>query len=142
MRRAGTIAIAPMNISEAASQSGLPPKTIRYYEDIGLVDPAQRRDNGYRDYAARDVHLLRFLHHARDLGFTVADCRSLLSLYTDRERRSADVKAIALNRIAEIDRKTAELGEMRAVLTTLAEKCHGDERPDCPILDEFATAGE
>ena len=138
MRRAGTEAIAIMNISQAAAQSGLPPKTIRYYEDIGLVDPARRRDNGYRDYAARDVHLLRFLHRARDLGFSVADCRALLSLYTDRDRRSADVKAIALNRIAEIDRKIAELAEMRAVLATLAEKCHGDERPDCPILDDFA----
>jgi Cu(I)-responsive transcriptional regulator len=129
-----------MNISEAALQSGLPPKTIRYYEDIGLVDPARRRDNGYRDYGERDVHLLRFLHRARDLGFTVADCRALVSLYTDRERRSADVKEIALNRIADIDRKVAELGEMRAVLSTLASKCHGDDRPDCPILDNFSAA--
>lgn len=127
-----------MNISQAAEQSGLPPKTIRYYEDIGLVEPARRRDNGYRDYAERDVHMLRFLHRARDLGFSVADCRSLLSLYTDSDRHSADVKAIALNRIAEIDRKIAELGEMRSVLATLAEKCHGDDRPDCPILDQFA----
>ncbi len=127
-----------MNISQAAEQSGLPPKTIRYYEDIGLVEPARRRDNGYRDYGLRDVHMLRFLHRARDLGFTVADCRALLSLYTDQQRRSADVKAIALKRIADIDRKIAELGEMRLVLATLVEKCHGDERPDCPILDDFA----
>lgn len=127
-----------MNISEAARESGLPPKTIRYYEDIGLVEPARRRDNGYRDYGSRDVYLLRFLYRARDLGFSVADCRALLSLYTDRERRSADVKAIALNRIADIDRKVAELGEMRLVLATLADKCHGDARPDCPILDQFA----
>ena len=139
---AGTIATMPMNISEAAGQSGLAAKTIRYYEDIGLVDPARRRDNGYRDYAVRDVHLLRFLHRARNLGFTVADCRALLSLYTDRKRRSADVKAIALNRIADIDRKVAQLGEMRSVLATLADKCHGDERPDCPILDDFAAAQE
>ena len=131
-----------MNISQAAAQSGLPPKTIRYYEDIGLVDPALRRDNGYRDYGSRDIHLLRFLHRARDLGFTVADCRALLSLYTDRKRRSADVKEIALNRITDIDRKIGELGEMRAVLATLADKCHGDERPDCPILDEFAAGQE
>lgn len=133
--------MAPMNISEAARESGLPPKTIRYYEDIGLVDPARRRDNGYRDYGSRDVHLLRFLHRARDLGFSVADCRALLSLYTDRDRRSADVKALALNRIADIDRKIAELGEMRAVLARLADKCHGDERPNCPILDDFAADG-
>ena len=129
-----------MNIGDAARESGLPPKTIRYYEDIGLVDPARRRDNGYRDYDVRDIHLLRFLHRARDLGFTVADCRALVSLYTDRERHSADVKGIALNRIADIDRKIVELGEMRAVLASLADKCHGDERPDCPILDDFATA--
>jgi MerR family copper efflux transcriptional regulator len=127
-----------MNISEAARESGLPPKTIRYYEDIGLVEPARRRGNGYRDYGSRDVYMLRFLYRARDLGFSVADCRALLSLYTDRERRSADVKAIALNRIADIDRKVAELGEMRLVLATLADKCHGDARPDCPILDQFA----
>lgn len=131
-----------MNISQAAARSGLPPKTIRYYEGIGLVDPALRRDNGYRDYGSRDVHLLRFLHRARNLGFTVADCRALLSLYTDRKRRSADVKEIALNRIADIDRKIGELGEMRTVLATLADKCHGDERPDCPILDEFAAGQE
>ena len=127
-----------MNISQAAEQSGLPPKTIRYYEEIGLVAPARRQGNGYRDYAARDVHMLRFVQRARDLGFSVADCRALLSLYTDSDRHSADVKAIALKRIAEIDRKIAELGEMRAALATLADKCHGDERPDCPILDEFA----
>lgn len=130
-----------MNISQAAEKSGLPPKTIRYYEDIGLVGPARRRDNGYRDYAERDIHMLRFLHRARDLGFSVADCRNLLSLYTDSDRQSADVKAIALNRIAEIDRKIAELGKMRNLLATLADKCHGDERPDCPILDEFAQDG-
>jgi Cu(I)-responsive transcriptional regulator len=128
-----------MNISQVAEASGLPPKTIRYYEDIGLVGPARRRDNGYRDYGSRDVHMLRFLHRARDLGFSVADCRALLSLYTDQQRHSADVKAIALNRIDDIDRKIVELGEMRTVLATLADKCHGDDRPDCPILDDFAS---
>jgi len=127
-----------MNISEAAEQSGLPAKTIRYYEEIGLVEPAQRQDNGYRDYDMRDVHLLRFVQRARNLGFSVADCRTLLSLYTDRARHSADVKALALKRIEEIDRKIIELGEMRTVLAELASKCHGDGRPDCPILDEFA----
>jgi len=127
-----------MNIGDAARLSGLPPKTIRYYEDIGLVAPAQRQDNGYRDYDARDIHMLRFVQRARDLGFSVADCRALLSLYTDRARRSADVKEIAQKRIDEIDRKIAELRAMRAVLATLSERCHGDERPDCPILDEFA----
>lgn len=127
-----------MNISEAAEQAGLPPKTIRYYEDIGLVAPARRRDNGYRDYAERDVHMLRFLSRARGLGFSVADCRALVALYGDRDRKSADVKEIALNRVADIDAKIAELHAMRATLVDLAEHCHGDDRPDCPIIDDLA----
>lgn len=127
-----------MNISEAAEQAGLPPKTIRYYEDIGLVAPARRRDNGYRDYAERDVHMLRFLSRARGLGFSVADCRALVALYGDTDRKSADVKEIALNRVADIDAKIAELHAMRATLVDLAEHCHGDDRPDCPIIDDLA----
>jgi MerR family copper efflux transcriptional regulator len=112
-----------MNISEAAERAGLPTKTIRYYEGIGLVEPAHRRDNGYRDYADRDVHMLRFLSRARGLGFSVADCRALVALYGDTERKSADVKAIALNRVT---------------LVELSENCHGDNRPDCPIIDDLA----
>ena len=129
-----------MKISDVADRSGLPPKTIRYYEDIGLVRPASRRDNGYRDYDARDVEVLRFLKRARGLGFSVADCRNLLSLYQDRERASADVKALARHRVAEIDHKIAELRTMRSALTHLIERCHGDDRPDCPILDDLAGA--
>lgn len=129
-----------MNISEAASRSGLPAKTIRYYEDIGLVVPAARRANGYRDYAERDVHTLKFLSRARNLGFTVAECRALAALYTDRNRRSADVKALALARVDDIDRKLAELRAMRRTLQHLADRCHGDDRPDCPILDDLAGA--
>jgi len=128
-----------MNISEAAEQAGLPAKTIRYYEDIGLVEPARRRDNGYRDYADRDVHMLRFLSRARGLGFSVEECRALVALYADTDRKSADVKEIALNRVTDIDAKIAELQAMRATLVELAETCHGDDRPDCPIIDDLAS---
>ncbi len=128
-----------MNISEAAEQAGLPAKTIRYYEDIGLVEPARRRDNGYRDYAERDVHMLRFLSRARGLGFAVEECRALVALYADTDRKSADVKEIALNRVTDIDAKIAELQAMRATLVELAETCHGDDRPDCPIIDDLAS---
>ena len=127
-----------MNIGEAAARSGLPAKTIRYYEEIGLASSAARLPNGYRDYAERDVHTLKFLHRARDLGFSVEDCRILAALYTDRNRKSADVKALALARIADIDRKLAGLQGLRRTLLHLAERCHGDDRPDCPILDDLA----
>ncbi|NBC32541.1 MAG: Cu(I)-responsive transcriptional regulator [Alphaproteobacteria bacterium] len=127
-----------MNIGQAAAQSGVPAKTIRYYEDIGLVAPASRRGNNYRDYAEEDVAVLRFLKRARSLGFSVEDCRGLLSLYRDRQRASADVKALARSRVAEIDRKIAELESMRATLLDLIERCHGDARPDCPILEDLA----
>ena len=126
-----------MNIGTAAEASGLPAKTIRYYEEIGLVAPA-RRDNGYRDYAEADVHRLRFLHRARGLGFSIDDCRHLLSLYDDKHRASADVKALARQRIGDIDAKIAELQSLRGTLSALVHACHGDERPDCPILNELA----
>jgi Cu(I)-responsive transcriptional regulator len=127
-----------MNISEAAERSGLPAKTIRYYEEIGLVAPANRRANGYRDYSSRDVRMMQFLNRARSLGFTVEHCRMLAALYSDDRRRSADVKALALVRIDDIDRKLAELRSMRRALQHLADRCHGDDRPDCPILDDLA----
>lgn len=129
-----------MNIGEAADQSGLPAKTIRYYEEIGLVTPAARQTNGYRDYAPQDIHTLKFLNRARSLGFSVEDCRALIALYTDRNRKSADVKALALTRIEDIDRKIAELHSMRRAVEQLANQCHGDDRPDCPILDDLANA--
>jgi len=130
-----------MNIGQAAAEAGLPAKTIRYYEEIGLVAPAARTDAGYRDYDDHDIHFLRFVARARGLGFTVEECRELLALYRDRSRASAEVKALALKRVAEIDRKIAELDAMRATLSHLAEQCHGDHRPDCPILDDLAGAG-
>ena len=130
-----------MNIGEAAALSGLPAKTIRYYEEIGLVRPALRAANGYRDYGEGDVRTLIFVQRARSLGFSVRDCRELLALYRDRQRASADVKAVALRRIGDIDRKIAELETLRASLLELAERCHGDERPECPVLDDLAGHG-
>lgn len=126
-----------MNIGDAAERSGLPPKTIRYYEDIGLVHPS-RAGNGYRDYSTADIHRLRFVQRARSLGFTVEECRQLLSLYGDSGRESADVKALAKVKLAEIDRKIEELMGLRKTLNHLVHTCHGDHRPDCPILDELA----
>ena len=132
-----------MNIGQASRASGLPAKTIRYYEDIGLVEPA-RRDNGYRIYSGAHLHNLRFLARARSLGFSIEDCRKLLSLYEDRNRASADVKTMAQAHIAGIEDKIAKLEGMKATLAGLVAACHGDDRPDCPILDDLAgdTAGE
>jgi Cu(I)-responsive transcriptional regulator len=126
-----------MNISDAANECGLPAKTIRYYEDIGLVTPG-RLENGYRDYGEDDLHKLRFLQRARGLGFSVEDCRVLLSLYEDRNRASADVKQIAKTHLAEIERKIAELQSLQKTLSHLVHACHGDDRPHCPIINDLA----
>ena len=126
-----------MNIGQAAERAGLPVKTLRYYEEIGLVAP-DRQPNGYRDYGEAEVHKLRFLQRARGLGFSIEDCRALLSLYEDRNRASADVKRLALARIDDIDRKLEELKGLRATLDSLARACQGNERPDCPILEDLA----
>lgn len=125
-----------MNISEVADQTKLPPKTIRYYEDIGLVRPA-RSDNGYRVFDARDLHKLNFLGRARALGFSIEDCRVLLALYEDDTRSSADVRAIAKRHLVDIEEKIADLNAMRNTLTHLVETCSGDDKPDCPILDDL-----
>lgn len=126
-----------MNISDVAARSGLPPKTIRYYEDIGLITP-RRGDNGYRAFTERDLHKLAFLGRARALGFRIEDCRALLALYEDQSRASADVKRLASEHLEEIDQKLRELQEMRATLAHLIECCAGDNRPDCPILADLA----
>jgi Cu(I)-responsive transcriptional regulator len=126
-----------MNIGDAAERSGLPAKTIRYYEEIQLLKPS-RAGNGYRDYSSEDVHRLKFLQRARSLGFSVEECRQLLSLYGDKHRESADVKELAETKLVEVDRKIAELMGLRRTLQHLVHNCHGDERPDCPILDELA----
>jgi len=131
-----------VNIGEAAARSGVPAKTIRYYEEIGLVRPAPRAVNGYRAYRDNDVHVLRFVQRARSLGFSVSECRQLVDLYRDPTRASAEVKALTLARIAAIDRKVAELAGMRAVLFELAERCQGDDRPECPIIRSLAERDE
>jgi len=122
-----------MNIGDVADHVGLPAKTIRYYEDIGLVRPL-RDNNGYRAFQNKDLHKLTFLARARGLGFTIENCRALLALYEDQERASADVKGIANQHLAQIDAKIADLKAMRATLSHLVTECAGDNRPDCPIL--------
>ncbi len=126
-----------MNISATAELTGLPAKTIRYYEEIDLVVPA-RAANGYRHYDELQIHRLAFLQRARSLGFSIEECRLLLSLYDDDQRASSDVKRIAEEKVQQIDQKISELTSMRATLAHLAATCHGDGRPDCPILDDFA----
>lgn len=126
-----------MNIGEVAQAAGLPAKTIRYYEDIGLIAPL-RDANGYRRFTEAHLHKLAFLARARGLGFSIEQCRTLLALYEDRARASADVKAVAQTHLAEIDSKMAELAEMRRVLADLVRACAGDHRPDCPILRGLA----
>lgn len=124
-----------MNIGTIAERSGIPPKTIRYYEDIGLIHPAERRANGYRTYSAVDARELKFIQRARSLGFSVEEVRELLDLWRDKERPSAAVKAVALRHLDALDRKIEELKAMRLTLADLIEHCRGDRRPDCPILD-------
>lgn len=126
-----------MNIGDAAQATGLPVKTIRYYEEIGLV-AARRAGNGYRAYDEAAVQKLRFVQRARSLGFSVEDCRTLLSLYGESGRESAEVKAVALKHLAEIDTKIRELRGLRGTLAHLIDHCAGDSRPDCPILDDLA----
>lgn len=127
-----------MNIGEAAAASGVSAKMIRHYERIGLLPQAQRSAAGYRRYDERDVHTLRFVRHARDLGFPLERIRDLIGLWHDRERPSRQFKALAREHLAAIDAKLAELQAVKATLERLVQCCHGDERPDCPILDRLA----
>ena len=124
-----------MNISAAAHAAGLPTKTVRYYADIGLVEPAGRTGSGYRSYDESSLRKLIFVRRARDFGFSITECRELLGLYTDRNRSSADVKRIANKRLEQIRDKQRELQSLHDELAYLVEACHGDERPDCPIID-------
>ncbi len=126
-----------MNISAAAKHSGVNPKTIRYYESIGLMPSARRQQNGYRDYSRADVHVLNFVKRARDLGFSMDEVAELLNLWRDRRRSSANVKALASAHLSVLERKIQELEAMRRTLATLIDRCDGDDRPDCPILDEL-----
>ena len=125
-------------IGEAAQRAGLPPKTVRYYADIGLVEPGGRLDSGYRVYGAEEVAKLGFVRRARAFGFSVGECRELLGLYGDRGRASAEVKRIALERLAQIEERLRELEGLRDELRHLADACAGDQRPDCSILGAFA----
>ena len=127
-----------MNIGEAAAQSGVSAKMIRYYESIELIAAGKRSDAGYRIYGGNDVHALRFVKRARSLGFSLGQIRDLLSLWRNKSRASADVKSIALGHVAELNQRIAELSEMRDTLQDLARCCHGDDRPDCPILQSLS----
>lgn len=128
-----------MNIGDAAARSGVSAKMIRYYERIGLIPPAARTDAGYRDYDAGEVHMLRFIARARDLGFPIAEIGGLLDLWRDKGRRSADVKALAQARVRDLRHRIAHLQDMADTLETLAQSCAGNERPDCPILQRLET---
>jgi MerR family copper efflux transcriptional regulator len=127
-----------MNIGDAAKASGVSAKMIRYYESIALIPAGRRSDAGYRIYAENDLHTLRFVKRARLLGFSLEQIRDLLSLWQNKERASADVKHIATGHVAELNQRIAELTEMRDTLQNLASCCHGDNRPDCPILQSLA----
>lgn len=131
-----------MNIGEAADASGVSAKMIRYYEKTGLIEPVGRTASGYRVYAERDVHTLKFIRRARDLGFSVEQIQGLLALWRDRERASADVKAVALEHVERLCRKVAELEAMIDTLKNLAETCSDDDRPDCPILRDLAEGSQ
>lgn len=126
-----------MNIGDAANRSGVSAKMIRYYERIGLIPTASRTASGYREYEPRDVHMLRFIARARDLGFSVAEITELLDLWRDKDRRSADVKALAQARIRDLRHKIAHLQDMADTLEELANACAGNERPNCPILQRL-----
>ena len=128
-----------MTIGQAAQRSGVPPKTIRYYESVGLVSPAARGQNNYRGYGEREVDTLRFINRARGLGFSLKEIEALLALYRDRRRPSREVKRLALRHIDNLDRKIAELQTIKKALLQLAAKCRGDDRPDCPILDDLGS---
>ena len=128
---------APFNIGEAATRSGVSAKMVRHYEALGLLPSVNRTDSGYRQYGDREVHTLRFIKRARDLGFSMAEIAQLLKLWQNRRRSSAEVRRIASRHVADLDQRIAEMEEMRQTLQHLIQGCHGDHRPDCPILDEL-----
>ena len=127
-----------LNIGEAAARSGVSAKMLRHYESLGLLGEVPRTESGYRQYSEREVHILRFIRRGRDLGFSMAEIAELLKLWQDRRRASSQVKKIAQAHIADLDRRLAEMQAMRQTLLQLTQCCHGDERPDCPILDGLA----
>lgn len=130
-----------MNIGAAAKASGVSAKMIRHYESVGLLPPASRTDAGYRLYGEKDIRTLQFIRRSRDLGFSIEEIRGLVSLWQDKTRPSREVKAVARQHLDFLDRKLEELQSMKNALSHLVDCCHGDERPDCPILDNLAGAG-
>lgn len=126
-----------MNIGAASRASGVSQRMIRHYEQIGLIPSATRRDSGYRDYSEADVHRLRFIANARDLGFAISEIGTLLALWSDQNRASGEVRSLAIAHAGELGRKARALEAMRQTLLTLAQQCHGDDRPDCPILQRL-----
>ena len=126
-----------MNIGEAAKATGVPAKMIRYYESIGLLPQAERTGGGYRAYDEKALHQLRFVRRARDFGFSMRQIKALLKLWSDHRRPSRRVKEIALGHVAELNMKIEQLTQLRDVLAELAARCHGDSRPDCPILEDL-----
>lgn len=127
-----------MNIGETSKASGVSAKMIRHYESIGLIGEAQRTDAGYRVYGPRDVQVLQFIHRSRELGFALEQIKTLLALWQDKQRASKDVRAMAKQHIAELDKKINDMQSMKRTLEKLAGACHGDDRPDCPILDDLS----
>lgn len=127
-----------MNIGTVSDATGVPAKTIRYYEEIGLIEPPLRAENGYRSYREKDVETLRFIQRSRRLGFSVKDVGNLLTLWQDKHRASSQVKSLALEHIEEIEQRIEELNSIRETLIRLTDSCHGDHRADCPILDELS----
>src|SRR5262245_35613012 len=127
-----------MQIGEAAARSGVSAKMIRYYEEIGLIPPSARQPQGYREYDERDVNRLRFVAGARDLGFSIKEIAELLRLYSDRRRSMADVKRIALRHVAELETRIQAMRQLKRTIQQLADRCHGDQRPECPILEDLA----
>ena len=130
--------IGPVNIGAAARASGVSAKMVRHYEALGLLGAVARTDSGYRQYTPADIHTLRFIKRSRELGFSMAEIAELVGLWHDRERASADVKRIAQRHVGELEQRIAALQDMRRTLDQLVCHCHGDARPDCPILDDLA----
>ena len=130
----------PVPIGEAARASGVSAKMVRHYESLGLLGEVARTDSGYRQYSAAEIHTLRFIKRARDLGFSMVEIADLLSLWRDRSRASGDVKQIAQQHVADLDARIAAMQAMRQTLNDLLHHCHGDQRPDCPIIDDLAGA--
>ncbi len=131
-----------MNIGAASAASGVSAKMIRHYESIGLLEPAPRRSNAYRDYGAHEAHELRFIGRARKIGFSIAEIAALLALWRDKDRPSREVKALAERHLADLERRIAEMREIAETLQGLVSCCHGDDRPDCPILAELEATND